>query len=225
MVVQLVSPGASLLEARREQVDQPLGIAQLRRGHAIEVAMAEDVGGAEGIRRDHRDVRVGLVVDLLELAGADGGASRRPILPGLALLARGLALFVRRRAALLRPGGSRWLLPWQRQPARAPESVEHPVIDLAIVTPADEDRLPRAAHLLAIAQLDQGHRPREVDRGAQVDLQPGGSQLAPEEDGRAQQPAPVDRITVGRLDDGRIVHVATVPPSGAGQPPAAVSAR
>ena len=44
VVVELVAARPAQLEARLEQVDQPLGVAQLGRRHPVEVAVAEQLG-------------------------------------------------------------------------------------------------------------------------------------------------------------------------------------
>ena len=50
--VELVAAGPAPLEPRDEQVDEPLGLAQLGRGHPVELAVAQDLALAVGVGRD-----------------------------------------------------------------------------------------------------------------------------------------------------------------------------
>jgi hypothetical protein len=50
--VELVAAGPAALEPRHEQVDQPLGLAQLGRRHPVELAVAQDLALRVGIGRD-----------------------------------------------------------------------------------------------------------------------------------------------------------------------------
>ncbi len=96
VVVELVSARPAQLESRLEQVDEPLGVAQLGRGHAVEVAMAERLRGAVRVGRGDVPVDVGLVDRLVA-----AGHRQRDAVDG-ALLAR----LARRRVRQSRPSVS-----------------------------------------------------------------------------------------------------------------------
>ncbi len=67
VVMELVAAGPAQLEARHEQVDEPLRVAQLGRRHPVEVAVAERFGRA--VRIGCRDVAVDVgLVDRLVAA-------------------------------------------------------------------------------------------------------------------------------------------------------------
>ena len=55
--VELVAAGPAALEPRHEQVDQPLRLAQLGRGHPVELAVAEDLALRVGVGRRRRRPR------------------------------------------------------------------------------------------------------------------------------------------------------------------------
>jgi hypothetical protein len=52
VAVQLVAPRPPPLEPRLEQVDEPLGVAELGGRHPVELTMSEDLGPAVRVRRD-----------------------------------------------------------------------------------------------------------------------------------------------------------------------------
>ena len=73
-----------------------------------------------------------------------------------------------------------------------PPAVEDDVVRLAVVPPPDEDRFAGGANLFARAHVDEWQRAGVVDRGTEVDRQPGGPQRPPEADRLVQQPPAVD---------------------------------
>ena len=61
--VELVTPRQPGFEVGPKQVDEPLGIAELRVRHPVEVAVMERLARAEGARRDHpASIRLLLIV-------------------------------------------------------------------------------------------------------------------------------------------------------------------
>ena len=101
--------------------------------------------------------------------------------------------------------GGAWKSPWRRRPL-APPAIEDGVVGLAVVAPPDEDGLAGGSDLLALADVDQRQRPREVDRGAEVDVEPGGPQRPSEADRLVQQASTVDLGAPRGLDDSGIVR-------------------
>ena len=76
--------------------------------------------------------------------------------------------------------------------ALSPPAGEHGVVDLAFIAAPNEDRLAGRPHLLALADIDQRERPRIVDRGSEVDVQPGRAQRPTEAHRLVEQPSPID---------------------------------
>ena len=81
VVVELVAARPAQLEARHEQVDEALGVAQLGGGHPVELAVAERLGDREGVGCDDDLVRLGVLGSPSSPAAASGRAR------GLALVA------------------------------------------------------------------------------------------------------------------------------------------
>jgi hypothetical protein len=94
--VELVAPGEAGLETGAEQVDQPLGVAELGVCHPVEVAMTERFAGTEGAWRDDpagvgflllvAGARLGLLGSSARWAGSFPPALR--VEGGLAILRR-----------------------------------------------------------------------------------------------------------------------------------------
>ena len=202
--VELVPPGAPALEARTEQVHEPLGVAQLGGGHAVEVPMAQHLAHRVGVGRD----RHALDLDVVVRVARDLDAHRRQLRHGrLAALAR--LVGGARLALLVALGvGREALHAVRRQPAAAtaPELGEHPVVDLAVVAPAHEQRRTGVADDPLVADVDEAQGAGEVDGRRHVDRQPGGPQRAPEPDRLGEQPAPVDQLARRGLQDRRLDH-------------------
>ena len=190
--MELVAARAPELEARLQQVDEALGVAQLGRRHPVEVAVPEDLGAAVGVRRnDDLVARVVAVIAVVvvgrqdrteQVVGALGArlAALRPI--GLEL-ARLAALDLLHRA----------LRPLRRhRKSGAPEPVEDRVVDRPVVAPADEHGGARGLDVAPVAEVDDVERAREIDLRAEVDLEPRLAQRPPECDRLLQQPASVD---------------------------------
>ena len=65
--------------------------------------------------------------------------------------------------------GALWPLAGEALAAAAPPPIEDPIVDLAIITAADEDRGAGRSDCLAVAEVDEGQGPGVVDRGAEID--------------------------------------------------------
>ena len=206
MVVELVAAGPAQLEARLEQVDEPLGVAQLGRRHPVEVAVAERLGRAVCV--GGRDVAVD--VRLVDRFVAARHRDRRPVdAPLLAppLVVRGRPGFL--VAGLGRDdvvgGHRRGAVVWLRPAALAPPAVEDPVVDLEVVAAPHEDRGTGRPDRRLLADVDERQGPGVVDGRAQVDVQARGPQRPPEPDGFGEQQPAVDRVaTERRSHDGGI---------------------
>ena len=190
-VVELLAARPARLEARRQQVDEALGVAQLGGRHPVELAMAEHLGRAVGIRRDDEPLDR-LVVLALVRAGA-----RRALEPAERLaVARPLHGRVTRLALVglgrlrVRHRGRRQVV-GERHPA-APETIEGLVVRLALVPPAHEHGRAGRPDLLLVAHVDERESAGEVDRGAEVDAQPDRAQGPPEDDRLAEKSSAVD---------------------------------
>ena len=202
--VQLVAASPAPFEVGHERVDQAFRLAQLGRRHPVELAVAQHLALAVGVGRDDDALERRLIAGVVAV-----GRDRDPAL--VRGLARAELAFLGRRAAgLLAIGLGRGVRVGHRgrveraghaRGASPPPAVEDRVVDLAVVAPAGEDGRAGAAHLFAVADVDEGQGPGEVDRGAEVDREPRGAQRPPEADRLAEQPAPVDLGPPGRLHD------------------------
>ena len=217
--MMLVAPRPALLELRLEEVHEPLGVAELLRRHPVEVAMPDGLGPAVRVRGDRDHVRRRLVP--LDVA-LGGNRHPVPVVGHVAALVtghrrvRGRTFLVRHRVGPLL-GPRRLEVRLERAPT--PVAVEDAVVDRAIVASPGEDRGAGGADELAITDVDQPERPREVDLRADVHGQAGPSQLPPETHGAGQQPVAVDglpRAALRRSPDRD---------SCPDQPPAATSER
>ena len=72
--MQLVAAGPALLEPRDQRVDQPLGVAQLGRGHPVELAVAQHLAARVGVGRDDHALDVGVVVRVVVAGRRDRDA-------------------------------------------------------------------------------------------------------------------------------------------------------
>ncbi len=140
MVVQLVAARAATLQPRLQQVDQPLGIAQLRRGHPVEVTVTQHLTGAECVGGHDQAFHVGgqpLVVITGNWCATD------VLAPESALVARfgfGGRVRVVGRGPVVAAQGPFHRFAAQAQAPPSPETVEHAVVHLAVVAPAHEHR-------------------------------------------------------------------------------------
>jgi hypothetical protein len=204
--VQLVPAGPTLFEAGLEQVDQPLGIAQLLRCHAVELAAAEHLALTVGVGRDDHVVDRGIVIGAVG-AGRDRHATlvRRRGLALATCLGRCLAAVRFGRVGLVRRP-QRWRLELAEAPSLplAPPAVEDGVVGGTVVAAVNEDGLPGTTDLLTIAHLDEGHASGEVDGGAEIDGNPCRTQRPSEPDRFGEEPSTVDGLAPRRLDDGGI---------------------
>ena len=206
--VELVAARPAALEPRDEQVDEPLGLAQL--GAASSGRTRGGAGPRPASRRRARRRRPsigGLVVVLVAARPGSGcrarrAASRRRSRAGLRRR-RARRLLVRRRRRPARASSSGWNSSGQARAAPPPPAVEGRVVDRPIVAAPDEDRRAGRPDLLAIADVDEGQGAGEVDRGAEVDRQPRRPQRPPEPDRLAEQAPPVDLGPARRADDRR----------------------
>ena len=124
------------------------------------------------------------------------GAGFRDGRPGRLLVERGVIGGAQRgRLELVR----------EARAALAPPAVERGVVDRPIVATAHEDRRAGRLDLLAIGDVDEGQRPREVDRRPEVDREARHPQRPPEADRLAEQAPAVDLRPERRADDGRVV--------------------
>ena len=181
--VELEPAGPAPLQLRAQQVHEPLRVAQLGRGHAVEVAVAQDLA------RDHASGADRLALDLAALVVRVGG-DWMPSVASSDIVARG----PRRRPR--RPGRARPLLavdvglgalePGRRQraAAAAPEPVEHAVVDLAVVAATDEHRGAGVAHLGLARRCRRRRAPapgrsRSPPRGRRADPPPGAPARSP----------------------------------------------
>src|SRR4051812_47416187 len=211
--VQLGSAGPALLELRLEEVDEPLGLAELRRRHPIEVTRTERLEMAIRVGRDQ--CRVGVAVLRLRFAtGRDRQAaailSRHPPLVTLERHGIGLSagLTVERVVGEGEIAGGLG--------ERAPVAIEDLVVDLEVVLPANEARRAGGSDLVALGEIDDRQRPCEVDRRADVDREAGTAKGPSEAHASAEQ-------SVARARDGhRAGFVAVSDPRGSprrGAPP------
>ena len=191
VAVELVAARPAPLQLRDQEVDEALGVAQLRRRHPVELAMAQDLAAASTRRARRRRPRSALLVRCVVArrpgsgcraprAGVDCDSS--PASGSLAPACVGRPARRRRPVAAAAAPGSRPA----REPRAPPEAVEDRVVDLEVVAPADEDRRAGGPDLLAVADVDDVERAGEVDRRPEVDRQPGGAQRPPEPDGLAR---------------------------------------
>jgi hypothetical protein len=65
VVVKLIAARSPQLEARLEEVDETFRVPQLLRCHPVEVAVAEGLGGAVGVRSRDVPVEIGVFVGLV----------------------------------------------------------------------------------------------------------------------------------------------------------------
>ena len=206
VVVELVAAGPAQLEARLEEVDEPLGVAQLGRRSS-----GRSRGGGAPRRRCTRRVRrCGRRCrprrpTRRRRTSAAGCRRRSPPRPARRVLGRSGRRIVlgRLRRSRVVGGGvdgpSFGLAP----AALAPPAVEDPVVDLAVVAAPDEDRRPGGPDRALVADVDERQGPGVVDRRAQVDRQAGRPQRPPEPDRLGEQPAAVDGIAAERRADDR----------------------
>ena len=206
--MELVAARPSSLETRHEQVDEALGLAQLGGRHPVELAVAQDLALRVGVGRDHHALDRRLVVAVFFALGRH----RRTALVGTHLPAFGAGFRDGRAGRLLVERGVVWGAQRGRlefvgeaRATLAPPAIECGVVDRPIVTTADEDRRAGRLHLLAIGDVDEGQRPREVDRRAEVDREARHPQRPPEADRLAEQAPTVDLGPERRADDGRVV--------------------
>ena len=170
MRVELVAARPAPLEARHEQVDQPLGLAQLGRRHPVELAVAQDLALGVRVGRDDDALDRRLVVGTSSVG--DGiGIPPSSVWPGRRSSPGGarpssVALDI---VALVGRERGRLELAGMSPAALAPPAVEHRVVDRPVVAPPDEDRRAGGPDLLAVADVDEGQAAGEVDRRAEVD--------------------------------------------------------
>ena len=210
MVVELVASRAAELESWLQQVDESLGVAELGRGHPVEVAVAEEL--ARRVGRWGGDDPVDLAVGVLVRFDRHGDpVDPVRVVPERALVATRRAepvLGLRRR--LVVRGDCRTVPSRPLATAASPPPVEDAVVGLAIVPAADEDRLAGGADRVSLAHVDEGQRSGEVDRRTQIGRQTGGPERPAEPDRLGEEAPPVDLGPPGRANDRRIVRVASV---------------
>ncbi len=213
--MELVAARPPAFQARHEQVDQALRLAQLGRRHPVELAVAQDLALRVRVGRDDdaldrclvvgvvavgRDRRAALVGTHLGVLVAGLGRSRAG---HLLLVGRGVLARQRRRSEVAR----------QPRTAPAPPAIEGGVIGRPVVAPPDEDRGAGRADLLAVGDVDQGQGTGEVHRRTEVDRQPSRPERASEPDRLAEQPPAVDLGSERGADDrgiGRVGHAGAI---------------
>ena len=187
MRVELVAPGPAQLQARHQQIDEPLCVPQFCRRHAIERGVPEDLAGAVGVRCDHQAVDVAVFPVLLVQTGAEGMAIVMAGTPDEQVRAFALGVAAVRGHQHLGAGRKPRAACRQREASSPPEAVEDCVVRRQVVMPADEDRRAGGPHDVALPDVHEREGAREIDRAAEVDRKPGGSELAAEADGGRQQ--------------------------------------
>ena len=100
--VELVAARPAALEARHQQVHQPLRLAQLGRGHPVELAVAQDLALRVGVGRDDDALDRRFVVGVLVRSARDRACRARP---GRSSARCSTGLRRRRRRDLLLVGG------------------------------------------------------------------------------------------------------------------------
>ena len=154
--VELVAAGPAPLEPRAQQVHEPLGVAQLR-GRSC--GRSRGGGGARpGTRRRARSVSPSISPPSSSASRAELDAQRRELGQRGARRPRRPRRTLPARPPRGRRRGSRppERTPGSERPPAAPEPVEDAVVDLAVVAAPDEDRRARVAHLLPVAEVDEG---------------------------------------------------------------------
>ena len=194
MTVELLAPGAPQLEARLEEVDEPLCVTQLGRGHPVELAAPERLRGTVRVGRRDVPVNVGLVDRFVAAGQRHRDAVDRAAVGLVATVLTGFgarphSLFVR---YLVTGPVDRRAVARQPRTALAPPAIEDAVVDLAIVATADEDGRAGGPDRVALAQLDEGQGAGVVDGSGEVDRQTGRPERPPEPDRLGQQPPSVD---------------------------------
>ena len=210
--VELVAPRPALLEARDEHVDEALGVAQLGRGHPVELAVAQHLAARVGVRGDDHALDV----------------ARRPSVVVTGRRHRDAAL-VRRPCSARSSPGIGWAWPARLLAVHVGvlgRTLERRRLEIALATAcagATSDRTPRRRSAgrraggrrwprrppgpaRARPMSTSGQRPGEVDGGPEVDVQAGRAQRPPEPDRLAEQPPPVDLRPPRSRDDGGIVR-------------------
>ena len=204
------SAGSGAARAAAEQVDEPLGVAQLGRASS-----GRSRGGAAARRAEYASGEI--VTPSISPSSSLSDATWTPIVAssdivasrpspassaaaGLALL---VALGVGHQALEPRPG--------QLPAAAPPEPGEHPVVDLAVVAPPDEQRGARGADHAPVADVDERQRPGEVDRRRHVDRRarrpaaPARSPTASASSRRPSMTSPVGRDGQGARPARRLI--------------------